>query len=93
MFGLSRGTIAPKGTVVALPRTDAAAFVAVRRAVGLPLVFSDYAIGVPTYGGAAFTPIPNIRYASDTDWYVHRGTERARRYSAALSAFRQGEPA
>lgn len=75
-FPAAVGEVVPKGTVAALPRTDAAAFVAVRRAVDLPIVFSDYAIGVPTYGGAAFTPIPNIRYASDAEWYVHRGTER-----------------
>lgn len=68
--------IVPKESVVAIARTDAAAFVATRQASGLPLVYSDYAIGIPTYGGVPFTPIPNIRYASDSEWYVHRGRER-----------------
>ncbi|QHC67413.1 hypothetical protein GSU68_13125 [Rathayibacter sp. VKM Ac-2759] len=70
------GEVVPKGTVVALPRTDAAAFVALRRSTDLELVYSDYAIGVPTYAAAAFTPIPNMKYASDNEWFVHRGTER-----------------
>ncbi|WP_158607645.1 beta family protein [Flexivirga caeni] len=71
------GNVVPKNTVVAIPRIDAAAFTAVRRAAKLPLVYGDYAIGVPTYSDVAFTPIPNIRYASDAEWYIHRGRERA----------------
>lgn len=76
-FPESVGQVVPKESVVALPRIDAAAFVLTRKSAAMPLVYSDYATGVPTYGGAAFTPIPNIRYASDTEWYVHRGRERA----------------
>lgn len=71
------GEVVQKGTVAALPREDAAAFVAVRRLSGLALVYSDYAVGVPTYSEIAFSPIPNIRYASDADWHVHRGHARA----------------
>jgi len=68
--------VVPTQTVGAIPRSDAAAFVATQNVAPRPIVFSDYAIGVPTYGGAAFTPIPNMRYASDTEWYIHRAKER-----------------
>lgn len=77
-FPESIGEVVPKDSVVALPRVDAAAFALVRKSSELPLVYGDYAVGVPTYGGAAFTPIPNIRYASGTEWYVHRAHERAK---------------
>lgn len=68
--------VVPTQTVGAIPRTDASAFVATQNVAPRPIVFGDYAIGVPTYGGAPFTPIPNMRYASDTEWYIHRAKER-----------------
>jgi len=75
-FPSAIGEVAPRESVTAISRADASAFMTVRPGIGRPVVFADYAIGVPTYGGAPFTPIPNMRYTSDTDWLVHRAKER-----------------
>mgnify|MGYP002387077547 FL=1 len=66
----------PTSSVRALPRTDAAAFVLTHAGASRRLVFADYTIGVPTYASVPFAPIPNIRYASDDSWIVHRAKER-----------------
>ncbi len=66
----------PASSVRAIPRTDAAAFVATRNGTSRQLVFGDYTIGVPTYASVPFAPIPNIRYASVDSWIIHRAKER-----------------
>lgn len=75
-FPAQLGNVAARETVTAIPREDAAAFITSRHTIDREVIFSDYTVGVPTYGSAPFTPIPNMRYASDTDWYIHRGKER-----------------
>lgn len=75
-FPAAVGDVVARDSIAVIPRTDAAAFVATRRSAEAEIVFGDYAIGIPTYGGAPFTPIPNIRYAAGADWYVHRAKER-----------------
>lgn len=69
--------VVPKQSVRAIPRVDASAFAALSRSFsGRPLTFGDYTVGTPTYGSARFAPIPNIRYASDGNWIIHRGYQR-----------------
>lgn len=65
-------------SVASLPRTDAAAFnhLSARWTRG-QLVFSDYAVGVPTYADVRWSPIPNIRYAVQDTWIVHRAATRS----------------
>lgn len=75
-FPAALGEVAARSSVTAIPREDAAAFVATRRSTTAEIVYGDYTVGNPLYGGAPFTPIPNIRYAADASWYVHRAEER-----------------
>lgn len=75
-FPAAVSELVPTSSVRAIPRTDAAAFLATRVGAGRNLVFGDYTIGVPTYASVPFAPIPNIRYASDDTWIVHRAKER-----------------
>lgn len=75
-FPAAIADLVPTSSVRAIPRTDAAAFVVVRAGAERELVFGDYTIGVPTYASVPFAPIPNIRYASDDSWIVHRAKER-----------------
>jgi hypothetical protein len=63
--------------VAPIPRTDAAAFNHLStRWTQTPLVFSDYAVGVPTYADVKWSPIPNIRYAVRGEWIIHRAATR-----------------
>lgn len=67
----------PAASVRPIPRTDAAAYAhLVGRWTARPLVFGDYAVGVPTYADAPWSPIPNIRYAVDGEWIIHRATSK-----------------
>lgn len=68
--------VVPKSSVRAVPRSDAGAFTLARRRASRPVVFADYTLGTPTYEGVPFTPIPNIRYASGSEWIIHRAEER-----------------
>lgn len=40
------------------------------------MTYADYGVGVPTYADAPWAPIPNIRYALDGEWRVHRAHRR-----------------
>lgn len=72
------GGMVGKSVVGSIPRADAAAFRHLRgRWAGRELLFADYAVGVPTYADIAFSPIPNIRYAVQGEWHVHRAASRA----------------
>lgn len=75
-FPAAVGEIAPKSAVTTLPRKDAVAYKIVTRKTDIPLTYSDYGIGVPTYDGAPFAPIPSLKYAASTDWKIHRGEKR-----------------
>lgn len=68
--------LVPKSSTRAIPRTDARAFATLNANFDRTLIYGDYAIGVPTYASVPFAPIPNIRYASDDSWIIHRGKER-----------------
>lgn len=58
------GDRVPPSSVVAIPRTDAAAFNhLLARWSKRTLIYADYAVGVPTYADVKWSPIPNIRYA------------------------------
>ena len=71
------GEAVSKSTVASLPRTDAAAFgLLISRWSGRLLLFGDFAVGSPTYGEARFSPIPNIRYALEGEWRVHRAASK-----------------
>lgn len=73
------GNVVAKDTVGSIPRTDAAAFSHLTSNwTARPLVYADYGVGVPTYADVPFSPIPNIRYALDGEWRVHRAHERRR---------------
>lgn len=64
-------------SVGSIPRTDAAAFNhLVARWSKRPLTFADYGVGVPTYADAPWTPVPNIRYAIQGEWIVHRAATK-----------------
>lgn len=71
------GEVAARNSVVAIPRSDASAFRALvskwRQRV---LTFADYGVGVPTYSDTPWAPIPNIRYATDNSWVIHRANEK-----------------
>ncbi|WP_422935806.1 beta family protein [Sinomonas sp. P47F7] len=66
------GDVVAKDSVGVLPRYDAAAFVALQSDAEREVIYSDYAVGLPSYGNAPFAPIPNIKYATDREWRVHR---------------------
>lgn len=66
------GAVAGKNRVTHIPRADAESFNIVRRNVNHPLIYSDYAVGTPSYLTAPHAPIPNIRYTTDNDWSIHR---------------------
>lgn len=69
--------VVPVSTVRAVPRTDAAAFTTTRRRLTeRVIVFGDYTLGTPGYDSVPFTPIPNIRYASNAEWVIHRAAQR-----------------
>jgi hypothetical protein len=88
-FPAAISTLVPASSVRAIPREDAAAFTATKRGAGRALVFGDYAIGVPTYSSVPFAPIPNIRYASEQNWIIHRAKEKKNpsdQYRALASA-------
>lgn len=70
------GKVAATDTVTAISRDDAKSFATVQNSTGLNLVYADYAVGTPLYGGAPFAPIPNIRYAANSHWKIHRGKQR-----------------
>lgn len=64
-------------SVGSIPRVDAAAFNHLAsRFTQRPLIFSDYAVGVPTYAEAKWSPIPNIRYAVAGEWVIHRAATK-----------------
>ena len=72
------GSMVEKSSIGSIPRTDAAAFRHLTgRWSGRDLLFGDFAVGVPTYADVAFSPIPNIRYALDGEWRVHRAASRS----------------
>lgn len=75
-FPIPLSSVVSPESVRAVSRTDAAAFVLTARTSSRPIVFSDYTLGSPSYDSVPFTPIPNIRYASGSEWYIHRATER-----------------
>lgn len=66
------GEVVAENSVGVLPRYDAAAFIALCAEVERTLIYSDYAVGIPTYSTAPFAPIPNIKYTTDREWHVHR---------------------
>ncbi|MGO4257123.1 beta family protein [Marmoricola sp. RAF53] len=67
----------PVSSVGALPRTDAAAFAQLSsRFAARDLTYADYGVGVPTYADVSWSPIPNIRYAVDGEWIIHRAATR-----------------
>jgi Beta protein len=62
----------PADAVSALPRRDAELWRQLRQRRGPDMVdFGDYAIAHPAIGEGR-TPLPNLRYASDTHWLVWR---------------------
>lgn len=75
-FPIPLSQVVPRSSVRAVPRTGAAAFAATARVSPRPIVFADYTLGTPSYDSVPFTPIPNIRYAVDGDWMIHRAQER-----------------
>jgi len=88
-FPIPLSDIVPRSSVRAVPRTDAAAFVATARVSPRDIVFSDYTLGSPSYDGVPFTPVPNIRYAAAAEWIIHRAKERkgpAPQYRALAAA-------
>lgn len=73
------GNVVAKDSVGSIPRRDAAAFSHLTANwTGRSLSYADYGVGVPTYADVPFSPIPNIRYALDGEWRVHRAHERRR---------------
>lgn len=70
------GKVAAASSVTAISRADAVSFTVVRNTTEHRLVYSDYAVGTPNYGTVPFAPIPNIRYAADLHWQVHRAQTR-----------------
>jgi hypothetical protein len=71
------GNLVARDSVGAVPRIDAASFAQLSRTWDRrSLTFADYGVGVPTYADVPFAPIPNIRYALDDEWRVHRAHER-----------------
>lgn len=75
-FPANMASLVPASSIRTIPREDATAFALTQPRFDRELVFGDYTIGVPTYSDVAFAPIPNIRYASGSDWIVHRAKER-----------------
>lgn len=76
-FPASVGDIVARESVGSIPRTDAASFAQLLRTWnGRALTYADYGVGVPTYADVPFAPIPNIRYALDDEWRIHRARER-----------------
>lgn len=76
-FPAALADVVPVSSVTAISRDDAIAFSTLRAAVRERAIsFGDYTVGVPTYSSVPFAPIPNIRYASDRSWHVHRGFQR-----------------
>lgn len=76
-FPPSVADFVPKNGVGAIPRTDAGAFALLRRSFNVRgIIFADYTVGVPTYSSVNFSPIPNIRYAYQENWIIHRGFQR-----------------
>lgn len=71
------GKVAARNSVTPIPRVDAKTFVTVRNKMEGSLIYGDYAVGTPRYGSAPFAPIPNIRYATNDAWQVHRGGKRS----------------
>ncbi|MFJ1767839.1 hypothetical protein ACIOD2_46485 [Amycolatopsis sp. NPDC088138] len=72
-FPANVSTHVQPSSVVSIPRIDAAAFNHLAtRWTQRSLIFGDYAVGVPTYADVKWSPIPNIRYAVQDKWIVHR---------------------
>jgi hypothetical protein len=64
-------------TVGTIPRVDAASFNHLTsRFASRTLTFADYGVGVPTYADAKWSPIPNIRYAVQGEWIIHRAATK-----------------
>ncbi|WP_168221271.1 hypothetical protein [Actinomadura sp. WMMA1423] len=63
----------PGDAVSPLPRRDAALWrqLQERQSARLP-DFGDYAIAHPAPGGASRAPMPNLRYATETEWQIWR---------------------
>ena len=79
-FPEALGAVVAAGTTVPIPRDDALAFATLSgRSPGRVIVYGDYCIGTPFYQDAPWSPIPAIRYASGSNWYIHRGTSRSNR--------------
>lgn len=79
-FPTAVGDVVAAGTTVPIPRDDALAFATLAgRSPGRAIVYSDYAIGTPFYQDTPWSPVPAIRYASGSSWYIHRGTSRSNR--------------
>lgn len=71
------GDIVARESVGSIPRVDAASFAQLLRTWnGRALTYADYGVGVPTYADVPFAPIPNIRYALNDEWRIHRARER-----------------
>jgi hypothetical protein len=72
------GNVVAPDSVGSIPRTDAAAFTHLTTNWDVrPLTYADYGVGVPTYADVPYAPIPNIRYALDGEWRVHRARTRS----------------
>ena len=79
-FPESLTDVAAASTVAQLSRDDALAFaMLLSRAPFRTPNYSDYGIGTPFYADIPWAPIPAIRYASGSSWYVHRGATKTHR--------------
>lgn len=76
-FPFELGKVAQKSSTTAIPRDDAQAFTLTVQATEMTLIYSDYGVGNPSYSQAAFSPIPNLKYAAGSNWMIHRASSRS----------------